>query len=102
MIVAFDPGTTTGVAVYEEDADVDSVSFHGYQFNETELYEWVDENAGSFEHVQIEKFTKTAATLRKVRVYDLPMSWHRSRTQRCDGPVSSPRVRGTLTMPLAI
>lgn len=64
MIVAFDPGTTTGVAVYNDGG------FNAYQFDEIELYEWVDENADSFEHAQIEKFTITQATIRKVIVYD--------------------------------
>jgi hypothetical protein len=65
MIVAFDPGVTTGVAWLDN-----SGTFHGDQFEEKELYAWVDTHAHMFKHAQIEKFTINAATIRKVRVYD--------------------------------
>ena len=64
MIVAFDPGTITGVAEWDNDV------FRGYQFTVPELYHWVDTYCYEISHGQIERFTISAATLRKARVDD--------------------------------
>lgn len=64
MIIAFDPGVTTGVAWIENG------EFHSAEFQEHELYEWVDERCDLFDHVQIEAFVINAGTIRKTVVYD--------------------------------
>lgn len=64
MIIAFDPGTTTGVAWIENG------EFHGEQFTETELYENIDEWCERIGHARIEQFVINAATIRKTVVYD--------------------------------
>jgi hypothetical protein len=64
MIIAFDPGVTTGVAWIENG------EFHATQWTEHEVYEHVDEWCDRFEHVRIESFIINAATIRKTVVYD--------------------------------
>lgn len=63
-IWAFDPGTITGVAIWNDG------KFTGLQLTVTELYEFVDDACDRISHAQIERFTISAATLRKSRVDD--------------------------------
>lgn len=63
-IWAFDPGTVTGVAIWTDGV------FIGQQLTVTELYEFVDDACDRIAHAQIEKFTISAATLKKARVDD--------------------------------
>lgn len=68
MIVAFDPGVTTGVAVATV---VDGeYRFESFQLDEVGLYEWVDAHCSDFEHFQVEKFIITQASAKKDVVYD--------------------------------
>jgi len=64
MIVAIDPGVTTGVAWWVED------HFNADQFDEHSFYRWIDLNAGDITHCQVEMFVINAATVRKAVVYD--------------------------------
>lgn len=66
LIVAFDPGVTTGVAWYRTDSE----TFHSCELSEHEVYELVDGLCEAIDHVQIEKFVITQATTKKVVVYD--------------------------------
>ena len=68
MIVAIDPGVTTGVATYT--AEHFDGPFHGAEFNEHDFYSWIEDNASTIEHCQIEQFVINAATVRKTIVYD--------------------------------
>jgi len=61
---AFDPGTITGVAIWRDGI------FTGVQLTVEELYEFVDEACEQISHAQIERFTISAATLKKARVDD--------------------------------
>lgn len=65
-ICAFDPGTLTGVTCWR----VGTGLIYAEQLTVEALYEWVDENCSSIDHAQIEKFTISAATLKKARVDD--------------------------------
>lgn len=66
IVYAFDPGKITGVAMWNTEAMV-GPQFYAWQFTVEELYEFVDERCGHFEYAQIEKFTITAATVKKAR-----------------------------------
>lgn len=84
-IWAFDPGTLTGVAMWRVG--------HGLvladQFTIAEIYKLVDENCATISHGQIERFTISAATLRKARVDD-PLDvigYLKYAAWRCDFPI---------------
>jgi len=64
MIVAIDPGVTTGVAWWVAD------KFYADQFDEHDFYRWIDLHAAEITHCQIEMFVINAATVRKTVVYD--------------------------------
>lgn len=66
LIVGVDPGVTTGVATW----DVETKTFHSFQADEHEFYEFVNGNADRVRHMQIEFFTINQATVRKTVVYD--------------------------------
>jgi hypothetical protein len=68
MIVAIDPGVTTGVAKWT--AEQFDGPFWSGQFDEHEFYRWFDDIANTIEHCQIESFIINAATVRKTVVYD--------------------------------
>lgn len=61
---AFDPGTTTGVAIWT------ATTFTGVQLTVTELYELVDEACERIQFAQIERFTISARTIKASRVDD--------------------------------
>jgi hypothetical protein len=63
-IYAFDPGTITGVAWW------DNGQFGATQLEVEELYELVDEGCERIGFAQIEKFVITQATIRKARESD--------------------------------
>lgn len=65
-VIGVDPGTTTGVAIW----DRTDQSFHSVQVDMAGLYRLIDQHGSETAIAQVEKFTITAATLRKVRVYD--------------------------------
>ena len=67
VVVAVDPGVTTGLAWV---TGRDDRSFHSIQVTEHEMYHWFDTNSASIKHVQCEAFTINAATIRKTVVYD--------------------------------
>lgn len=62
--VAFDPGTTTGVATWING------TFSSAQKSVVELYEYVDAICDQIHHAQIERFTISARTLKTARVDD--------------------------------
>lgn len=64
---AFDPGTLTGVAVWD---GADGLSPLSGQYTVEELYALVDEHCTDVATAQIEMFTITEATVRKARVSD--------------------------------
>ena len=64
MIVAIDPGVTTGVAWWTQDG------FASDQFDEHTFYRWIDQRAWNIAHLQCESFIINAATVRKTVVYD--------------------------------
>lgn len=64
LIAAFDPGVTTGVAWLLDG------KFHADQFDESQLYIWVDHHCEEFGHVQIEQFVINSGTVKKTIVYD--------------------------------
>jgi hypothetical protein len=68
VIVAFDPGVTTGVATAEL-VDGEFV-FDSFQLGEIEFYEWVDLHCSDFDHFQVERFIITQASAKKDVVYD--------------------------------
>lgn len=63
---AFDPGTTTGVAVWADGA----LSPLSGQYDVESVYRLVDEHCSDIATAQIELFTITQATVRKARVSD--------------------------------
>lgn len=67
VVVAVDPGVTTGLAWV---TGHDDRSFHSIQVTESEMYHWFDSASTSIRHVQCEAFTITAATVKKTIVYD--------------------------------
>jgi hypothetical protein len=66
LIYAFDPGKITGVAVW----NTDTSEFWADQLAIEPLYEYVDSACDQIGFSQIERFTITAATLRKGREMD--------------------------------
>jgi hypothetical protein len=84
LIAAFDPGVVTGVAWITDG------EFHSAQFDEHELYRWVDERCELFDHVRIESFIINAATIRKTVVYDslYLIGYLRYSAWRCGFPYS--------------
>lgn len=64
IVMAFDPGVTTGVAWIENG------EFHSEQWTEHEVYEHVDEWCEKLDHVRIEQFVINAGTVKKTIVYD--------------------------------
>lgn len=84
LLAAFDPGVTTGVAWLRDGV------FGADQFDEYSLYEWVDSQCELFNHVQIEQFIITSATIRKARVYDslYLIGYLRYCAWRCGFPVA--------------
>lgn len=67
LVVAVDPGVTTGLATV---TGKDDSTFKSWQVDEAEMYQWFDMHGQEIKHVQCEKFTITAATIRKTVVYD--------------------------------
>ena len=90
MIVAFDPGVTTGVATAKLYGD-NEWTVDSFQLNETELYDWVDSHCDQFDHFQIERFIITPATAKKVVVYDslYLIGYLRYVAWRCQIPTTS-------------
>lgn len=83
---AFDPGTLTGVAVW----DGHGLSPLSGQYEVEELYALVDEHCMDVNAAQVERFTITEATIRKARVSD-PMDvigYLRYAAWRCGWPIS--------------
>jgi len=75
MIIAIDPGVTTGVAWqitrhHGGDMPFDATLFQSDEFDEHTFYRWIDQRAGDITHCQIEQFVINAATVRKTIVYD--------------------------------
>jgi hypothetical protein len=67
MMWAFDPGTLTGVSVWD---GADGLSPLSGQYTVEELYALVDEHCTDVATAQVELFTITEATVRKARVSD--------------------------------
>lgn len=65
---AFDPGTTTGVAVWNHQTG--ALHELSGQYQVFDLYRLVDANERWVSHAQVELFTITEATVRKARVSD--------------------------------
>jgi len=75
MIVAIDPGVTTGVAWYITHTMVGETEpvaykFYSEQMDEHTFYRWIDGHCSFFTHLQCEAFIINAATVRKTVVYD--------------------------------
>lgn len=83
ILMAFDPGVTTGVA-WLKDGEFGSI-----ELNETNLYMLVDAKCEEIEHGQIEKFVITQATTKKVVVYDslYIIGYLRYAAWRCGFPI---------------
>lgn len=64
IIVALDPGTTTGVATLTDGV------FDSFEVDEVGLYEWIDAHCEDMAHLQVEQFVINASTVRKTIVYD--------------------------------
>lgn len=81
MIAAFDPGVTTGVAWWHEG------EFGSTQFDEHDLYCWVDSHCSDIEHSQVESFIIRPRTQ---VVYDslYIIGYLRYAAWRCDFPIS--------------
>lgn len=84
-IYAFDPGKITGIAVWETDTS----TFYADQLDVFGLYEYVDSACEQIGEAQIERFTITAATLKKSRETE-PLDvigYLKYCAWRCDFPV---------------
>lgn len=67
LVVAVDPGVTTGMAgVFGKNDN----TFWSGEWNEIDFYTWWDMHGQEVKHVQCEAFTINAATIRKTVVYD--------------------------------
>lgn len=65
-VYAFDPGTLTGVVVW----DADNGLTYADQLNVFDLYAFVDERCADIMHAQIERFTISERTIKASRVDD--------------------------------
>lgn len=83
MIVAIDPGVTTGVAWHV------GGNFYADQFDEHSFYRWIDLHAADITHCQIEMFVINAATVRKTIVYDslYLIGYLRYKAFQCNFPI---------------
>lgn len=83
MIVAIDPGVTTGVAWHV------GGNFYADQFDEHAFYRWIDLHAADITHCQIEMFVINAATVRKTIVYDslYLIGYLRYKAFQCNFPI---------------
>lgn len=67
LVVAVDPGVTTGLASVK---NKDDSTFSSWQVDEKGMYHFFDSYGTDIRHVQCEAFTINAATIRKTVVYD--------------------------------
>lgn len=70
MILAIDPGVTTGVAVWDHGLWPGDDSFFSDQYNEHDFYQLIENHATGITHLQCESFIINAGTVRKTVVYD--------------------------------
>lgn len=93
LIMAFDPGTTTGVAWLEDD------KFGSTQLDENSLYEFVDEACERIGHAQIERFIINAASVKKDVVYDslYLIGFLRYASWRCGFPIGYSKPADVMT-----